>query len=107
MITLTESAINRIAKVLAEESPDSKLRMYVEGGGCSGFNYGFAIDTVKNEDDLEIAAGASSVLVDAVSAQYLEGATVDYKKTLLSESFVIKNPKAKSTCGCGSSFTPY
>lgn len=107
MITLTENAIKRIEKVLASEDSDAKLRMYVEGGGCSGFNYGFAIDTVKKDDDFEIVAGASSVLVDAISAQYLEGAIVDYKKTLLSESFIIKNPKAKSTCGCGSSFNPH
>jgi len=105
MLTLTESAIKRISKVLAKEGPSAKLRMYIEGGGCSGFNYGFAIDDVKKDDDFEIPAGSSSVLVDAVSAQYLEGAVVDYKKTLLSESFVIKNPKSKSTCGCGSSFS--
>jgi len=104
MITLTESAINRIIKVLAAEGSDAKLRMYIEGGGCSGFNYGFAIDTVKKDDDFEITVGASSVLVDAVSAQYLEGAIVDYKKTLLSENFVIKNPNSKSVCGCGNSF---
>jgi iron-sulfur cluster insertion protein len=107
MITLTESAITRISKILSDEGPDAKLRMYIEGGGCSGFNYGFAIDSTKNDDDFEIPAGSLSVLIDAVSAQYLEGAIVDYKKTLLSENFVIKNPKAKGTCGCGSSFNPY
>jgi iron-sulfur cluster insertion protein len=105
MITLTESAIDRITKVLASEGPNAKLRMYIEGGGCSGFNYGFAIEDTKNEDDFEIAAGSASVLVDAISAEYLEGAIVDYKKTLLSESFVIKNPNSKGTCGCGSSFS--
>jgi len=104
MITLTESAIKRIEKVLASENADAKLRMYIEGGGCSGFNYGFAIDTIKKDDDFEIAAGSASVLVDAISAQYLEGAIVDYKKTLLSESFIIKNPNSKSVCGCGNSF---
>ena len=104
MITLTESAITRISKVLSDEGPNAKLRMYIEGGGCSGFNYGFAIENTKNEDDFEILAGSASVLIDAISAQYLEGAEVDYKKTLLSESFVIRNPKAKSNCGCGSSF---
>jgi len=107
MITLTESAINRIQKVLSDEGPNFKLRMYIEGGGCSGFNYGFAVDDTKSEDDFEIEQGPVSVLIDSVSAQYLQGATVDYKKTLLSESFVINNPKAKSTCGCGSSFNPY
>jgi iron-sulfur cluster insertion protein len=105
MITLTESAITRISKVLSDEGPTAKLRMYIEGGGCSGFNYGFAIDNIKNEDDFEIIVGSASVLIDAISAQYLEGAEVDYKKTLLNESFVIKNPKAKSSCGCGSSFS--
>lgn len=107
MITLTESAINRIEKVLQDEGPNYKLRMYIEGGGCSGFNYGFGVDDTKGEDDFEIEAGPVTVLIDSVSAEYLRGATVDYKKTLLSESFVINNPKAKSTCGCGSSFNPY
>jgi iron-sulfur cluster insertion protein len=107
MITLTESAIKKISEVLSEEGPNARLRMYIEGGGCSGFNYGFAVEESKNDDDFEIPAGPISVLIDSISAQYLEGAEVDFKKTLLNESFTIKNPKAKSTCGCGSSFTPY
>ena len=107
MITLTDSAVQRIEKVLQDEGPNYKLRMYIEGGGCSGFNYGFAVDDAKNDDDFEINAGSISVLVDSISMQYLQGATVDFKKSVLSESFVIKNPQAKSTCGCGSSFNPY
>jgi len=94
MITITESASVKIADIIAEENnPNMKLRMFVQGGGCSGFSYGFTLDEMKNEDDFEFDAGAASVLVDAMSAQYLQGA-----------EFKIKNPSATSTCGCGSSF---
>lgn len=105
MIELTESAKDKIAKIIqAEETPNLYLRAYVEGGGCSGFNYGFALEETKDDSDWEFEAGSFRLLVDPVSMQYLEGATIDYKKSLLSESFVIKNPNAKSSCGCGSSF---
>jgi iron-sulfur cluster insertion protein len=105
-ITITESASAKIAEILAEENnPAIQLRMFVQGGGCSGFSYGFALDDEKNEDDWEIQVGASSVLVDAMSAQYLEGATVDYVEDLMGASFKINNPGATSTCGCGSSFS--
>lgn len=106
MITITESAQEKIAEVLADESTTSKLRMFVQGGGCAGFSYGFTIDADQAEDDWEIPAAASSVLVDPVSMQYLEGVTVDYKDDLEGARFVIQNPKAASTCGCGSSFSP-
>ena len=79
--------------------------MFVQGGGCSGFSYGFTLDDVKNEDDWEIPAGTSSVLVDAMSAQYVDGSMVDYKEDLNGSSFSIKNPQAVTTCGCGSSFS--
>jgi iron-sulfur cluster insertion protein len=79
MITITESASIKIADIIAEENnPDLKLRMFVQGGGCSGFSYGFMLDDSKNEDDFEISAGSSSVLVDVMSAQYLQGTEVDY-----------------------------
>lgn len=107
VITITESAKTKISEVLAEENHKSKLRMFVQGGGCSGFSYGFTIDEEQAEDDFEIPAGSSSVLVDPISAQYLMGATVDYKDDLEGARFSILNPQAQSTCGCGSSFSPY
>jgi len=106
MITITEAAQSKIAEVLAEENdPKSRLRMYVQGGGCSGFQYGFTIDDEQNDDDFEIPAGSSSVLVDSMSIQYLQGAVVDYKDDLEGSRFSITNPQASSTCGCGSSFS--
>lgn len=105
MITITESAQAKISEVLADE-PKSKLRMFIQGGGCAGFSYGFTIDDEQNDDDFEFPAGASSVLVDSLSLQYLEGAVVDYKDDLEGSRFSISNPKASSTCGCGSSFSP-
>jgi len=106
MITITESARTKIADIIAEENnPQFKLRMFVQGGGCSGFSYGFTLDEMKNEDDFEFEAGSTSVLVDAMSAQYLQGAEVDYTESLMGAEFKIKNPTATSTCGCGSSFS--
>ena len=106
MITITESAITKITDIMAEENnPNLKLRMFVQGGGCSGFSYGFTLEEDKNEDDWEIPAGSAIVLVDAMSAQYLEGSTVDYKEDLSGSSFSIKNPQAVTTCGCVSSFS--
>jgi len=105
MIALTESAKQKITEVLLEETPESRLRLYVQGGGCAGFSYGFMIDDSKNEDDFEVAAGNSTLLVDSMSIQYLVGATIDYEENLMGASFKIKNPQAQSTCGCGSSFS--
>jgi iron-sulfur cluster insertion protein len=107
MITITEAAQAKISEVLSEESPKSKLRMFIQGGGCSGFSYGFTIDEEQSEDDFEIPAGPTSVLVDSMSIQYLEGAVVDFKEDLQGARFAITNPQAQSTCGCGSSFNPY
>jgi iron-sulfur cluster insertion protein len=105
-ITITEAASNKIAELLAEENnPAIQLRMFVQGGGCSGFSYGFALDEEKNEDDFEVPAGSGSVRVDAVSAQYLQGVTVDFVDDLMGASFKISNPSASTTCGCGSSFS--
>lgn len=106
MITISESAQAKITDILAEENnPDLKLRMFVQGGGCSGFSYGFTLEEVKNEDDFEFTVGLTSVLVDALSAQYIQGAELDYIEDLMSSEFKIKNPNAVSTCGCGSSFS--
>ena len=106
MLTVTESAQSKIAEILAEENnPSLKLRMFVQGGGCSGMQYGFTLDEAINEDDFQIDAGLSSVLVDAMSAQYVTGAEIDYVDDLQGSRFSIKNPQATTTCGCGSSFS--
>lgn len=103
---LETGAINKLKELILEESnPDIKLRVFVQGGGCSGFQYGFTFDEAKNEDDFDFDYDGVKVLVDAMSMQYLEGATVDYKEDLMGSSFVIQNPQAVSTCGCGSSFS--
>lgn len=106
MIIITDSAKDKIQDILAEENnPKMKLRMFVQGGGCSGFTYGFTLDEEQNEDDFEFPAGAASVLVDSMSAMYVSGATIDYVEDLMGASFKIENPQAISTCGCGSSFS--
>lgn len=106
MITITNSAQNKIVELLTEENdPTLSLRTFVQGGGCSGFSYGFTFDNEKNEDDFEFPAGQFKVLVDAMSMQYLQGAEIDYKDDLMGSSFSITNPNATSTCGCGSSFS--
>lgn len=108
MINLTPTAQVQISKIIkAENDPNLKLRMYVQGGGCSGFSYGFELTDEKNDDDWEFPALTTTVLVDPISMQYLEGITVDFKSDLNGERFAIQNPKAASTCGCGSSFSPY
>jgi iron-sulfur cluster insertion protein len=107
-ITITESAQEKIREILVEENNSNlKLRMFVQGGGCSGMSYGFSLDEDKNEDDFEIPAGSSSVLVDSMSIQYIAGSTVDYVEDLQGSRFSINNPQAKTSCGCGSSFSPY
>ena len=108
MITLTDAAKVKIDDVLAEENnPNMRLRMFVQGGGCSGFSYGFTLDDQQNEDDFEVPTDSQRVLVDAMSITYLDNATVDYKEDLSGASFSISNPSAVSTCGCGSSFSPF
>ena len=104
-ITITKAASNKIASILSNESSETYMRIFVEGGGCSGFKYSFSLDDSKAHDDWDIIQDAASVLIDGISAQYLEGATVDYVETLQSSSFSITNPNTVSTCGCGSSFT--
>jgi iron-sulfur cluster insertion protein len=102
IITITDSAREKIADILAEENnPKLKIRAFVQGGGCSGFTYGFTLDEEINEDDFQF----EQVLIDSMSMQYMTGATIDYKDELMGSSFVIQNPNAQTTCGCGSSFS--
>ena len=106
MITLTESALAKIEDILAEENnPAMKLRTFVQGGGCSGFSYGFTLDEEQNEDDFIIENTTATIVIDSMSMQYLQGATIDYTEEIMGSSFVIKNPNATTTCGCGSSFS--
>lgn len=105
MITISHSAAEKIRDILAEENnPNISLRTFVQGGGCSGFSYGFTLDETQAEDDFEVAVGSFKLLVDAMSMQYLQGCEIDYKDELVGASFTIKNPNATTTCGCGSSF---
>ena len=104
-ITIDSSAIVKIKDLLAEENtPNLKLRIYVSGGGCSGFQYGFTFDENQNDDDFIVDQDEVSLLVDAHSMQYLTGSVIGYKTSLMGSQFEIKNPAATSTCGCGSSF---
>jgi len=105
MITVTEQAVIKLKDLLAEENnPALKLRVFVQGGGCSGFQYGFTLDEDTNEDDFDLDVGGVNVLVDSMSSQYLQGAEVDYREDAYGAAFSIKNPQATTTCGCGSSF---
>ena len=104
-IIFTESAAAKVADLIAEEgNPELKLRVFVQGGGCSGFQYGFTFDEIANEDDTVMQKNGVSLLIDAMSYQYLVGAEIDYKEDLQGAQFVIRNPSATTTCGCGSSF---
>jgi iron-sulfur cluster insertion protein len=104
-ILFTDSAAAKVADLIAEEgNPDLKLRVFVQGGGCSGFQYGFTFDEITNEDDTTMTKNGVTLLIDAMSYQYLVGAEIDYKEDLQGAQFVIKNPNATTTCGCGSSF---
>jgi iron-sulfur cluster insertion protein len=105
-LVFTDSAADKVKQLVDEEgNPDLKLRVFVQGGGCSGFQYGFTFDEVVNEDDTQMAKNGVTLLIDAMSLQYLMGAEIDYKEDLQGAQFVIKNPNATTTCGCGSSFS--
>ena len=107
MLTLTDNAVNKIKDLLAEENnPSLKLRTFVQGGGCSGMQYGFTFDEEQNEDDFVIEKDTVQILVDSMSMQYLTGAKIDYKEDLMGSNFSIDNPNAQTSCGCGSSFSP-
>ena len=104
-INLTDPCVTKLAELLAEENnPNLKLRVFVTGGGCSGFNYGFTFDESQNDDDFLVDKGAVKVLVDEMSYQYLVGATIDFKEDIHGSQFAIDNHNATTTCGCGSSF---
>lgn len=106
-LVFTDAAVSKVRGLLEEEgNPDLKLRVFIQGGGCSGFQYGFSFDEVVNEDDTTIDKGGVQLLVDPMSFQYLAGAEIDFKDDLEGAQFVIRNPNANSTCGCGSSFSP-
>ena len=106
MLTLTDSSVDKIKDLLAEENnPSLKLRVFVQGGGCSGMQYGFTFDEEQNEDDFTIEKNGVMLLVDSMSMQYLNNAVVDYKDDIMGSSFTIKNPNAETSCGCGSSFS--
>ena len=105
-LIFTQGAANKVKSLVDEEgNPRLKLRVFVTGGGCSGFQYGFTFDEIVNEDDTTMTKNGVSLLIDAMSYQYLVGAEIDYKEDLQGAQFVIKNPNATSTCGCGSSFS--
>lgn len=104
-VTFTVDAAEKVRAIISEEgNPSLKLRVFVQGGGCSGFTYGFTLDETAGEDDFEVETNGISLLIDAMSMQYLMGATIDYQVTLQAAQFVIMNPNATSKCGCGSSF---
>ena len=104
-LLFTDSAANKVKELIAEEkNPALMLRVFVTGGGCSGFQYGFTFEENANEDDTRVEKNGVTLLIDPLSYQYLTGAEIDYQESLQGAQFVIKNPNAKTTCGCGSSF---
>jgi iron-sulfur cluster insertion protein len=104
-LQFTSAAAHKVRELMLEEgNPSLKLRVYIQGGGCSGFQYGFSFDEDAQEDDLAVETDGVTLVVDPVSLQYLTGAEVDYSESLHGSQFVIRNPNAKTTCGCGSSF---
>ncbi len=105
-IIFTEAAANKVANLIQEEgNPDLMLRVYIQGGGCSGFQYGFSFDENESEGDTKVVTNGVTLLVDPMSMQYLMGAEVDYTEGLQGAQFIIRNPNATTTCGCGSSFS--
>lgn len=106
ILVFTDSAANKVRELIEEEgNPDLKLRVFVNGGGCSGFQYGFTFDEEVAEDDTAYVKNGVTLLIDPMSYQYLLGAEIDYTEGLEGSQFVIRNPNATSTCGCGSSFS--
>jgi iron-sulfur cluster insertion protein len=105
-LVFTDAAADKVRELIAEEgNPGLKLRVYISGGGCSGFQYGFTFDEARAEDDFAVDKAGVTLLVDPLSLQYLAGAEIDYSESLTGAQFVIRNPNAKTTCGCGSSFS--
>ena len=105
-ISITRSASNKVASLIAkEDNSELKLRVFVSGGGCNGFSYGFTFDEGAADDDAVIERDGVTMLIDAMSYQYLAGSEIDYKEDLQGSQFVVNNPNASSTCGCGNSFS--
>ncbi len=106
-LTLSAAAAGRVKNIIAgkKTAGDNYLRVYVQGGGCSGFQYGFQLDDTRNEDDVALEKDGVTMLVDSISLQYLGGAEVDFKDDLMGARFTVNNPNATTTCGCGASFT--
>ncbi len=105
-LKITNDAVTRINQLLETKgNPELMLRVYIQGGGCSGFQYGFQFDDAQQEDDISIDHSGIRVLVDMLSLQYLDGAEIDYKDDLMGSRFLVNNPNASTTCGCGSSFS--
>lgn len=105
-LVFTGAAANKVATLIAEEgNPGLMLRVYIQGGGCSGFQYGFTFDETVQEGDTEVVTDGVKLLIDPMSMQYLMGAEIDYTEGLQGAQFVIRNPNASTTCGCGSSFS--
>lgn len=105
-LIFTDAAARKVQELILEEkNPGLKLRVFISGGGCSGFQYGFSFDEVQQDDDIAVVNDGITLLVDPLSFQYLEGSEVDYSESLQGAQFVIKNPNATTTCGCGSSFS--
>ena len=105
-LVFTDAAADKVRELIAEEgNPELKLRVYISGGGCSGFQYGFTFDEARADDDFALDNGGVTLLVDPLSLQYLAGAEIDYAESLTGAQFLIRNPNAKTTCGCGSSFS--
>ena len=106
MINISDSAVKKIKTIIAEEDPSLKLRVFVQGGGCSGFQYGFSLEELPPaDDDFTFEKDGVGVIIDSISMQYMSEAEIDYKEDMMSASFTIKNPNVTATCGCGSSFT--
>ena len=106
-VNFTDAAANKVRDLIIEEGDDQlKLRVFITGGGCSGFQYGFTFEEDVNEDDTQVMNGGVTLLIDPTSYQYLVGAEIDYSDSVEGSQFVIRNPNATTTCGCGSSFSP-
>ena len=107
-MNIAESAVSRLRELRAEENnPNLKFRVFVQGGGCSGMSYGFTFDESQNDDDFDFQFADLTVLVDSMSMEYLRDASIEFREDAMGASFVIDNPQAQTTCGCGSSFSPY
>jgi iron-sulfur cluster assembly accessory protein len=104
-VTISQSAARRINEILAAEPAGTMLRIAVSGGGCSGFSYGFTLDDAKTDDDIIVERDGAKVLIDEMSLEYMRGSEVDFVNDLIGQAFKIKNPLAKSSCGCGTSFS--